>query len=88
MLVDTGERHTNTVKAFDANVTEALGQSTDAARASSDAAGIEVRRVGNGDEVFTAVSRAAALTATAGPVGSKPAVCGPVLSAQSARHSG
>lgn len=75
MLVDTAERRSITVRAFDANGTEVLLAPGDANLASSDAAGIEVSRAGNGFEVRAAVlPRSALLTASVGTVSSKPAV--------------
>ena len=75
MLVDTAERRSITVKAFDANGTEVPLAPGDANLASSDAAGIEVGRAGNGFEVRAAVlPRSALLTASVGTVSSKPAV--------------
>ena len=75
MLVDTVERRPITVKAFDANGTEVPVAATDVNLASSDAAGIEVSRAGNGFEVRAAVlPRSAVLTASVGTVSSKPAV--------------
>jgi alpha-tubulin suppressor-like RCC1 family protein len=75
MLVDTAERRSITVRAFDANGTEVPLAPGDANLASSDAAGIEVGRAGNGFEVRAAVlPRSALLTASVGTVSSKPAV--------------
>jgi alpha-tubulin suppressor-like RCC1 family protein len=75
MLVDTAERRSITVRAFDANGTEVPLAPGDADLASSDATGIEVGRAGNGFEVRAAVlPRSALLTASVGTVSSKPAV--------------
>lgn len=75
MLVDTVERRTISVRAFDANGNEVPLAPGDANLASSDAAGIEVGRAGNGFEVRAAdLPRSALLTASVGTVSSKPAV--------------
>ena len=75
MFVDTAERRSITVKAFDANGSEVPVAAADVNLASSDAAGIEVSRAGNGFEVRAAVlPRSAVLTARVGAVSSKPAI--------------
>ena len=75
LLVDTAERRSITVKAFDANGAEVPVAAADVSLASSDAAGIEVSRAGSGFEVRAAVlPRSAVVTASVGTVSSKPAV--------------
>ena len=68
MLVDTAERRSITVKAFDAIGAEVPLAADDVKLASSDAAGIEVSRAGDGFEVRAAVlPRSANLTASVSP---------------------
>ncbi len=75
LLVDTAERRSITVKAFDANGAEVPVAAADVSLTSSDAAGIEVSRAGSGFEVRAAVlPRSAVVTASVGTVSSKPAV--------------
>lgn len=75
MLVDTTERRSITVKAFDAKGAEVPVAAADVALVSSDPAGIEVGRAGNGFEVRAAVlPRSAVIRASVGAVSSKPAV--------------
>jgi alpha-tubulin suppressor-like RCC1 family protein len=75
LLVDTAERRSITVKAFDANGAEVPVAAADVNLVSSDATGIEVTRAGSGFEVRAAVlPRSALLTASVGTVSSKPAV--------------
>lgn len=68
LLVDTAERRSITVKAFDAIGAEVPLAADDVNLASSDAAGIEVSRAGDGFEVRAAVlPRSANLTASVSP---------------------
>ncbi len=75
MLVDTSERRTLTVKAFDAAGIEVPVPAADLRLVSSDPTGIEVSRAGNGFEVrATAMRRSSLLTASVGTVSAQPAV--------------
>lgn len=75
LLVNTTERQPVSVKAFDAAGLEVPVAAADVNLVSSDAAGIEVSRAGNGFEVRAArLPRSALLTASIGTISSKPAI--------------
>jgi alpha-tubulin suppressor-like RCC1 family protein len=75
MLVDTAERRSITVKAFDANGAEVPVAPADVTLVSSDPAGIEAGRGSSGLEVHAArMLRSALVTARVGEVNSPPAV--------------
>lgn len=75
MLVNTAERRTLTIKAFDAAGTEVPVPAADLKLVSSDPAGIEITRAGSGFEVrAAAILRSSVLTASVGTVSAKPAV--------------
>ncbi len=75
LLLDTTERRAVSVKAFDASGVEVPLAAADVSLVSSDTAGIEVQRSGNGFEVRAAVlPRSAVVTARVGTVSSRPAV--------------
>lgn len=75
MLVDTAERRSITVKAFDANGAEVPVAAADVTLVSSDPAGIEAGRGSSGLEVHAArMLRSALVTARVGAVSAAPAV--------------